>query len=49
MFTAMSGSISQARHAVTAGVERLDRGRTEPREVVLAPHLVVRGTTAEPA
>ncbi|MFE7277511.1 LacI family DNA-binding transcriptional regulator [Streptomyces sp. NPDC057623] len=39
----------QARHAVTAAVERLDEDRVERREVVLAPHLVVRGTTAEPA
>jgi DNA-binding LacI/PurR family transcriptional regulator len=35
----------QAEHAVAAAVERLDGGRTEAREVVLAPHLVVRGTT----
>jgi DNA-binding LacI/PurR family transcriptional regulator len=35
----------QAEHAVTAAVERLDNGRTAHREVVLAPHLVVRGTT----
>ena len=39
----------QAHHAVTAAVERLDQDRTEPREVVLTPRLVVRGTTAEPA
>jgi DNA-binding LacI/PurR family transcriptional regulator len=38
----------QARHAVTAAVERLDQGRTDPREVVLTPHLVLRGTTAKP-
>jgi DNA-binding LacI/PurR family transcriptional regulator len=31
-----------------AAVERLDRGRASPREVVLAPHLVVRGTTGPP-
>jgi DNA-binding LacI/PurR family transcriptional regulator len=36
----------QARHAVTAAVERLDKSRTEPREVVLPPLLVVRGSTA---
>ncbi|WP_405736039.1 LacI family transcriptional regulator [Streptomyces sp. NBC_01537] len=36
----------QARHAVTAAVERLDESRTEPREVVLPPRLVVRGSTA---
>jgi DNA-binding LacI/PurR family transcriptional regulator len=39
----------QAEHAVAAAVERLDGGRTTPREVVLAPHLVVRGTTGPPA
>ncbi|WP_369173941.1 LacI family DNA-binding transcriptional regulator [Streptomyces sp. R28] len=38
----------QARHAVAAAVERLDQDRTEPREVVLTPQLVVRGTIAEP-
>ncbi|MCT9075775.1 LacI family DNA-binding transcriptional regulator [Streptomyces fulvoviolaceus] len=47
--TVSQGAREQARHAVTAAVERLDQGRIEPREVVLAPHLVVRGTTAEPA
>jgi len=39
----------QAERAVVAAVERLDHGRTIPREVVLPPHLVVRGTTAPPA
>ena len=38
----------QAEHAVAAAVERLDGGRTTPHEVVLAPHLVVRGTTGPP-
>ncbi|WP_256333588.1 LacI family DNA-binding transcriptional regulator [Streptomyces sp. cf386] len=38
----------QARYAVAAAVERLDQDRTEPREVVLTPQLVVRGTIAEP-
>ncbi|MFG2963257.1 MULTISPECIES: LacI family DNA-binding transcriptional regulator [unclassified Streptomyces] len=38
----------QARQAVLAAVERLDQGRTEPREIVLAPSLVVRGTTGPP-
>jgi DNA-binding LacI/PurR family transcriptional regulator len=32
-------------HAVAAVVERLDGGRTERREVVVGPKLVVRGTT----
>ncbi|MGP3990128.1 LacI family DNA-binding transcriptional regulator [Streptomyces sp. 3N207] len=39
----------QAQHAVTAAVERLDQGRTEAKEIVLAPRLVVRGSTAAPA
>jgi DNA-binding LacI/PurR family transcriptional regulator len=34
--------------AVAAVVERLDGARSEHREVVLPPHLVVRGTTAPP-
>ena len=36
----------QAERAVVALLERLDGGRVTPRELVLAPHLVVRGTTA---
>jgi DNA-binding LacI/PurR family transcriptional regulator len=47
--TVSQSAREQARHAVTAAVERLDQDRTEPREVVLTPRLVVRGTTAEPA
>ncbi|MEX3105758.1 MULTISPECIES: LacI family DNA-binding transcriptional regulator [unclassified Streptomyces] len=43
--TVGQGAREQARHAVTAAVERLDQGRGAPREVVLAPELVVRGTT----
>jgi DNA-binding LacI/PurR family transcriptional regulator len=35
----------QARHAVAAAVSRLDEGRTERREIVLRPRLVVRGST----
>jgi DNA-binding LacI/PurR family transcriptional regulator len=38
----------QAEHAVTAAAQRLDDGRGHPREVVLAPQLVVRGTTGPP-
>ena len=37
-----------ARQAVAAVVERLDGGRTEGREVVVAPQLVVRGTSGPP-
>ncbi len=36
---------AQARHAVAAAVSRLDDDRTDRREVVLEPHLVVRGST----
>lgn len=39
----------QAEHAVAAAVGRLDHGRSAAGEVVLAPHLVVRGTTGPPA
>jgi DNA-binding LacI/PurR family transcriptional regulator len=39
----------QAGQAVALAVERLEGGRTSPREVVLTPHLVVRSTTAPPA
>lgn len=35
-------------HAVTALIERLDSGRTEYREVVVQPRLVIRGTTGPP-
>ena len=35
-------------HAVAAVIERLDGGRTEHREVVVPPRLVVRGTTGPP-
>lgn len=34
--------------AVTAAVERIDGGRASHREVVIAPRLVLRGTTAPP-
>ncbi|WP_307173232.1 LacI family DNA-binding transcriptional regulator [Streptomyces africanus] len=47
--TVSQSAREQARHAVTAAVERLDQDRTEPREVVLTPRLVLRGTTAGPA
>jgi len=38
----------QAGQAVALAVERLENGRAAPREVVLTPHLVVRGTTGPP-
>jgi DNA-binding LacI/PurR family transcriptional regulator len=43
--TVSQDAARQAEHALAAAVERLDDGRTAHREVVLAPHLVVRGTT----
>lgn len=46
--TVSQNAEEQARQAVTAAVERLDQGRTTPREIVLAPSLVIRGTTARP-
>jgi DNA-binding LacI/PurR family transcriptional regulator len=47
-------TVSQESHgltesAVAAMVERLEGGRTEHREIVLPPRLVVRSTTAAPA
>ena len=47
-------TVSQAPHAmaeaaVAAAVERLEGHRTEPADVVLEPHLIVRGTTGSPA
>ncbi|SED22490.1 LacI family DNA-binding transcriptional regulator [Streptomyces melanosporofaciens] len=47
--TVSQNAREQARQSVAAAVERLDQGRTEPREVVLPPRLVVRGSTAGPA
>jgi DNA-binding LacI/PurR family transcriptional regulator len=38
----------QAGEAVALAVDRLETGRTQAREVLLTPHLVVRGTTAPP-
>jgi DNA-binding LacI/PurR family transcriptional regulator len=35
--------------AVAAALERLDGGRSDHREIVLPPRLVVRTTTAPPA
>jgi DNA-binding LacI/PurR family transcriptional regulator len=35
-------------HAIALLVERLDGTRTEHREVVLPPYLVIRGTTGPP-
>ncbi|WP_337060870.1 LacI family DNA-binding transcriptional regulator [Kineococcus sp. G2] len=38
--------VTQARHAVEAALERIDGGREEHRQIVLAPRLVVRASTA---
>jgi DNA-binding LacI/PurR family transcriptional regulator len=38
----------QARQAVALAVDRLENGRPAPREVVLTPHLIVRGSTGPP-
>ncbi|MGW3289753.1 LacI family DNA-binding transcriptional regulator [Streptomyces sp. NPDC001002] len=43
--TVSQSAREQAGQAVRAALERLDEGRTEAREVVLAPRLVVRGST----
>ncbi|WP_405737462.1 LacI family transcriptional regulator [Streptomyces sp. NBC_01537] len=45
--TVSQNAEEQARQAVTAAVERLDHGRAGSREIVLAPSLIVRGSTAE--
>jgi DNA-binding LacI/PurR family transcriptional regulator len=46
--TVSQGARMQAERAVALAVERLENGRTAPREVVLTPHLVVRSTTGPP-
>lgn len=46
--TVSQNAEEQARQAVAAAVDRLDGGRTESREIALAPSSVVRGTTAGP-
>jgi DNA-binding LacI/PurR family transcriptional regulator len=46
--TVSQSSQAMAEAAVAAAVERLEGTRTEHVDVVLEPHLVVRGTTAPP-
>lgn len=46
--TVSQEAAAQAQEAVAAVVERLDGERTEPREIVLAPRLVERTSTAPP-
>jgi DNA-binding LacI/PurR family transcriptional regulator len=46
--TVSQDALAQAQHAVALAVERLDDERTTPREVVLTPALIIRGTTGSP-
>ena len=46
--TVSQNTREQTESAVAAVVERLEGGRTEHQEVVVAPRLVVRGTTGPP-
>lgn len=46
--TVSQNAQQQAEHAVAAAIERLDEGRSVPREVVLSPRLVVRRTVGPP-
>jgi len=46
--TVRQDATQMAEHAVQAIIERLDHGRTDAREIVLDPTLVVRGTTGPP-
>ena len=46
--TVSQNTQQQAEHAVAAAIERLDEGRSAPREVVLPPRLVVRRTVDPP-
>ena len=47
--TVAQPSVEMGRTAVDLLVERLDKGRTEARHIVLSPQLVVRGSTTAPA
>ena len=38
----------QAEQAIALAVDRLETGRSVTREIVLAPHLVIRSTTGPP-
>lgn len=46
--TVTQPSAEMGRTAVNLLIERFEGGRTEPRRIVLAPRLVVRGTAAAP-
>ncbi len=46
--TVSQNTQQQAEHAIEAAIERLDKGRSVAREVVLTPRLVVRRTVSSP-
>ena len=46
--TVAQPSVEMGRTAVNLLIERSEQGREAPRHIVMAPRLVVRGTTAEP-
>ena len=46
--TVSQNTQQQAEHAIEAAIERLDKGRSVAREVVLTPRLVVRRTASSP-
>jgi DNA-binding LacI/PurR family transcriptional regulator len=47
--TVSQDAAAQAEQAVALAAERLETGRTTPREIVLTPHLVIRSTTGPPS
>jgi DNA-binding LacI/PurR family transcriptional regulator len=47
--TVSQAQLEQARLAVELALERLEGGRTEPREIVLPAQLVIRSSTATPS
>jgi DNA-binding LacI/PurR family transcriptional regulator len=48
MTTVGQDAVAMGRHAVRRAIEELDGGPAGDREIVLAPHLVVRATTGPP-
>ena len=48
MTTVGQDAAAMGRHAVRRAIEELDGGPAGDREIVLAPHLVVRATTGPP-
>jgi LacI family transcriptional regulator len=47
--TVAQPSVEMGRTAVNLLIERSEEGRDTPRHIVMAPRLVVRGTTAGPS